>query len=515
MVLTVATLASCTRPSVPTNCNRQDRAPRIMPDYTDVTIPANLCPTNFIVTETGNEAVVRISAGTQAYTYGGDGMKVMIDEEEWTELTAAARGGALTVETYVKEGSQWTAYQPFHIYVAADSIDPYISYRLIPPSYVAYNHLRLAERNLTTFDETIFYDNRQADTSREGQCVNCHSYQNYHTDHMLFHLRHAGAGTIIVDGNDIKKVNLKTDSTISAGVYPAWHPTLPLIAFSTDLTGQTFHTKSQAKIEVQDTESDLILYDVEHNEVTYISALPDELEVFPTWSADGRTLYYCSAHFHATADSTREEELITNYQDIRYNLYSRTFDPATHQFGPPILLYDAAADGMSATLPRTSPDGHYLVFALAPWGCFHVWHPEADIYIMDLHTHDIQPLTALNSDRSESYPTFSSNGRWVMTASRRDDGNYTRPYIAYFDSEDRCHKPFELPQRDPAFYILSLCSYNRPEFMAEPIRHTSQQFAAQSAQAPIRALYQGKESNDSTQTNSESTQTFSRLSATS
>ena len=509
---------SCTSPSVPDTYAMQTRQPYIMPDYTEVTIPCNLCPTNFIVTESGKQAVVRMSAGTTAFTYG-DGMKVMIDPDEWEVLKHEALGGSIKVEVFVKADQGWNAYKPFNIYVAADSIDPYISYRLIPPSYVDYSHLALAQRNLTTFDETVFYDNRPFSTADKGQCVNCHSYQNYHTNRMLFHMRHNNPGTLIVDGDQVKRVNLKTDSTISAGVYPTWHPTLPLIAFSTNLTGQTFHTKDLAKIEVQDLESDLILYDLDRNSISTISALPDQLEVFPTWSADGQTLYYCSAHFAYESDSTREDELITRYKDIHYNIYSRSFDPTTQSFGEPRLIFNADSLNQSATLPRTSPDGRYMVFALAPWGCFHVWHHEADIHIIDLNTMQAQPLSAINSKRSESYPSFSSSGRWLMTASRRDDGNYTRPYIAYFDNTGTCHKPFELPQRDPYHYIYYLNSYNRPEFMIEPVPYTADEFAGHARQQVIKATYNGQQPTDTITTDGthhdEKSTTFTRLSETS
>ena len=93
---------------------------------------------------------------------------------------------------------------------------------------------------------------------------------------------------MLVTNNVPQKIDLKTDSTISAGVYPAWHPTLPLIAYSTNHTGQSFHTRSKAKIEVQDSESDIILYDIEKNEVRLVSSQPNELECFPTWSPDGK-----------------------------------------------------------------------------------------------------------------------------------------------------------------------------------------------------------------------------------
>ena len=477
LVLTLVLIA-CGRPEVPDSYQTESRPPKIMPDYTDVTIPANICPLNFRVFESGKQVVARISVDDLQYTYGNK-MKVLFDEEEWNILLERAKGGKMKVEVFVDEGHQWKAYQPFSIYVAKDDIDPYISYRLIQPAYVAYSDLTIAQRNLTNYDESDIYSNTLVTTPKIGQCINCHSYQNYRTDHMMFHMREGLPGTMIVEGKQLKKVNLKTPEIISAGVYPAWHPTQNLIAYSTNLIGQTFHTKDVAKVEVQDKESDLILYDVSKDEVFTISNDSNELETFPTWSADGNTLYYCSAHFEYQNGSTEDAEIIDSYKNLHYNIYARDFDQQTRTFSERRIIFDAASQNKSATLPRVSPDGKYLVFSLGNFGCFHVWHPEADIWLLNLVTSEAQNLEALNSDRSDSYPSFSSNGRWIMTDSRRDDSNYTRPYIAYFDTDGNCHKAFELPQRDPEFYTLFLRSYNRPEFMTEPVSITPEQFAVE------------------------------------
>jgi hypothetical protein len=119
-----------------------------------------------------------------------------------------------------------------------------------------------------------------------------------------------------------------------------------------------------------------------------------------------------------------------------------------------------------------------MAFAEGGWGCFHIWHPEADIQIIDLNTGKKIDVKALNSSRAESYPVWSSNGRWIMCESRRDDGNYTRPYIAYFDKQGKVHKAFELPQKDPYFYTFFLRSFNRPEFMVEPVKVSAQEFTS-------------------------------------
>ena len=80
------------------------------------------------------------------------------------------------------------------------------------------------------------------------------------------------------------------------------------------------------------------------------------------------------------------------------------------------------------------------------------------------------PLVAANSSDADSYHTWSSNGRWIVFSSRRDDGNFTRPYIAYFDQTGQAHRPFMLPQRDPEYNLLLLKSYNVPELTRSAVR---------------------------------------------
>ncbi len=476
-------LCACGGPSVPQDARMVNAKPTIFPDYTDVTIPANICPMNFMVSD-ADEVVARLTAGGISHTYGKQN-KVIIDQDEWAELLQAARGKSITVELWAKRGGEWAQYKPFAMNVAPDTIDHYLSYRLIEPSYVSYEELHIEQRDLTSFEASDIYNNLMVQTEREAQCINCHSYQNYGTQRMLFHMRESHGGTMVYDDGQLKKVDLKTDSTISAGVYPAWHPTLDLVAFSTNATRQMFYSKSHEKVEVVDMESDLILYDVKNNTVSNIAASPYEMESFPAWSPDGRTLYYCSALFYLTSDNPDDgRELRDRHEDIKYNLYARSFDPQTQQFGEPRLVFDAAAMGKSVTQPRLSPDGQSVVFSLAAYGCFHVWHPDADIWLLDLKNGEAQPLAALNSKRSESYPSFSSNGRWILTASRRDDNNYTRPYISYYDPQGRCHKAFELPQRDPERYTLMLKSFNRPEFMREKVRTNPRTLAEKALEEP-------------------------------
>lgn len=483
-------LAACSsHPSIPASSKDAGSLPRIFPDYRNVTVPCNIAPLNFMLEDKAfSECVARITTPDgNSQTYG-EGRKVIIPEGEWHDMLNAAKGKDLSVEVWGKKGDEWFSFSKFLISIAPEPIDEFISYRLIEPSYLLYNNMSISQRNVTNYDESEIFNNKVACDNPKGQCINCHSYQNYKTDNMLFHVRVTDGGTIIVNDGKPSKVDLKRDNTISAGVYPAWHPTEKLIAFSTNTTRQEFHTANPNKTEVFDLASDLILYDVQKDEVSIVSADTTRLEVFPTWSPDGKYLYYC-------ATLTMDHEVLGNdvrnyYNQIKYNIYRRSFNVKTKTFGNEELVYDAVTNNKSVSLPRISPDGNTIIFAQGQYGCFHIWHHDANIIGLPLNAGlpiatdslglNISKvnLTCMNSKNyAESYPTWSSNGKWIMCASRRADGNYSRVYISYFDG--KCaRKAFMLPQADPEQNTLRLKSYNRPEFMVEPVKNTIDDFRA-------------------------------------
>lgn len=474
LIVAVTSFVACGN-KIPDTFLESSELPRIYPDYTNVTVPVNIAPLTFEADASSDGIVARLTAGEKEVIC--DGALIQPGADEWEELVSAAVGKSINVQVFVRQNDQWTRFKPFEIYVSPDSIDPYISYRLIPPSYSSYRGMSISQRCLENYNEKTVYENLLCMSPEEGQCINCHSYQQYNPERMQFHARHYLGGTVIAYDGKIKKVNMASDSILTAGVYPAWHPWLPLIVYSTNKTMQTFHITNPDKIEVYDTQSDLIAYDVEKNEVTNIEKDPLEFEVFPSWAPDGKTLYYCSAHFEYKDTIEHDFEALHRFKEVKYNIYKKSFDPQTLQFGPRELVFDAASMDKSATLPRVSPDGRYLMFTLGEYGVFHIWHHDADLWMLDLVTGEARNMTEINSLGVESYHSWSSNGKWVVFSSRRYDGNYTRPFFAHIDKNGHGSKPFELPSADPDFHRQFLKSYNVPEFMRGPVTITPQEFA--------------------------------------
>ena len=208
-------LASCGT-KVPDSFIEDEHLPKIYPDYTDVTIPVNIAPLSFQLEQEADEVVTRFSYGDMELVCGG--VKAQPSVDDWHQLTAAAQGHDITVEVFACNGGQWKRFKPFAYHVSADSIDAYLCYRLISPSYVTYEELTLNQRCLETYDEKVMVDNLLCSTEQDGQCVNCHNFQQYNPERMLFHARQNHGGTIMVYDGKVSKVNMRNDSLLSAGL---------------------------------------------------------------------------------------------------------------------------------------------------------------------------------------------------------------------------------------------------------------------------------------------------------
>jgi len=427
-----------------------DQLPEIFPDYTEITIPKNISPLNFRIK--GNcTKVYAVFKGDKELTVKGKN-KIIIPVGKWKSLIN--KKGEIKVTVKVKIDGKWIEYKPYSIYISDDEIDYGLCYRRIFPGYGAYNKMGLYQRELATFNESVLIEN----TILPGSCINCHSFAKGDPQKMQFHIRGKNGGTVIRVGESTKIVNLKNSVTKSC-VYPYWHPSGKYIVYSVNEIKQIFHNIPDIILDVYDLESDIVIYDVEKKELILHPILmkDTQYETFPVFSADGKKIFFCSA------DSVKISTL-KDFTEIKYSLCSINFDPKTGNVGDTITtLYNG--EGASVAFPRPSYDGKYIMFTRSAYGNFTIWHKDSDLWILDLRSNKIRPLNELNSDDTESYHSWSASSNWVVFSSRRNNGLYTRPYLAHIDSNGVFSKPFILPQKDPDFYIGMLQSYNIPEFV--------------------------------------------------
>ena len=423
----------------------------LWPDYMNVTVPVGIAPLNFCYT--ASDGPVPVTTFTyEDMSISIKGREVVWKEKEWKRLLEAAKGGDIIVKSSVLDEA-WT------IHVSEDEIDYGINYRLLAPGYEVYSKMGIYERSLADYKEKALIENTQFDG-----CVNCHAYNRGNPENYSLHIRGQHGATLLNIDGQMQAYNTKTDSTLGFCVYPYWHPDGNHIAYSSNNTRQGFHVLADKLIEVFDLDSDLQVYDVRAN--TLISAASikkaEVWETFPAFSADGKTLYFCAATPRPIPAETDQ---------IRYNLCSVSFDPVTGCIGSEIdTLVFAEGLGKSVSFPKPSYDGKFLVYTLSDYGNFSIWHHEADLWILDLATGESRPMSKANSADTESYHSWSSNSRWMMFSSRRDDGLYTRLYFTHIDENGQESKPFMLPQKHPLHYYSYMNrSYNVPEFVTGPV----------------------------------------------
>ena len=491
-------LASCS--TTVENAKQETAQPSIYPDYLGVTIPVNIAPLNFSMADDEALLVDAVITNRQGHTLHSQGDDAVdFDLDDWHALLADTRGDSLTVTVSAKYDDGWHTYRPFALYVSPDSIDYGLCYRLIEPGYEVWSKMGIYERNLSSFDESALIENTQF----EG-CVNCHSFNRGNPADMSLHirgphgatlLRHNGQRSMVNGQWSMAAYNTKTPQTLGLCVYPYWHPSGRYIAYSTNTTRQLFHSADRNRIEVFDEASDIQVYDVEKNELILSTLVKQDsvYETFPVFSADGRSLYFCAARALPQVDQSEQSAKSAVLLDsIRYNLFRIDFDPDTGTFGDHIdTIIDAASQGKSISFPRPSYDGRFLCYTLSDYGQFSIWHHEADLWLLDLSQTDEpmvngqwsmvngpRPMTGANSDDTESFHNWSSNSRWLVFSSRRDDGLFTRPYFCHVDTDGHVSKAFMLPQRHPRqFYRDRFFSFNVPEFIISPTRFDGRQAA--------------------------------------
>ena len=429
---------SCT--PTPTDVAAQDALPPIYPDYCDVTIPENIAPLNFLIRE--DCEAIEVKAGE--LTLNASGNEAVFDIDDWKELMQQAADKELEVTVTARVRGRWIQYKPFHWRVVSDKIDPYLTYRLIEPDYEIWNNIQIQQRCIENFDVNALGHYEQL----ENRCMNCHTYASQNPELSMMYVRGPGGGAILNRNGELSKLN------IPGSVYFGFSPSGRYITYSTQKIIPAFHSDPSKRLEVYDATSNVFVADMEHQRIISSPLLSDSLkfETFPTFSPDGKYIYYCAA------DSV---SLPTDIKSLQYRLVRIPFDEATGTIGTQVDTLSTSES--SVCHPRISPDGRFLLYTIADYGTFPIWHPEADLQMMDLAAGAVDSLQIVNSQKSDTYHSWSSNSRWFVFASKRDDGLYGKPYFCYIDKEGKAHKPFCLPQERPAFYDNNLKSFNAPE----------------------------------------------------
>lgn len=457
-IIAILLLAGVLDACMPGNVARTGEPAPIYPDYTDIVVPENIAPLNFMLRESVSRVLVCVDDRIIASSHGSS---IRFSPSRWRSLMDGNVGGSIGVRVLAKNKDGWKEYNTFSWSVSGDRVDPYLTYRLIEPDYEAYNNIVLQQRCVENFSTDDFSDFNVIG----NKCMNCHTYAGQDPDNTMFYVRGQGGGAFLNRSGSLTKLAIRGEDMVSGSVYFGFSPSKRYICFSSNKIIPAYHSQPRRRMEVFDTRSDVYVADLENRSIIRSPLLEDSgvMETFPTFSPDGAYIYYCAA----PQLDTITLDLLEN---VHYSLCRIGFDEASGTIGTQVdTIYSASSEGGSVCHPRISPDGRFLCFSVADYGTFPLWHSESDLMLMDLRSGSIVPMDQANSDQSDTYHSWSSNSRWIVFASKRGDGVYGKPYFTHVDTDGNCSKAFVLPQKHPGYYDNLLTSFNAPEMGRGPL----------------------------------------------
>ncbi len=440
------------------NARPASRPPRIHPDYGGLVVPPNIAPLNFRVEESGDLFFVRVRSrrGTPAEVLSRSG-DVVIPPAAWRRLLAENRGEALSIDVFARSGGAWWRYEALTNQIAEEEIDSHLAYRLLKPDALYYRKIGIYQRCLETYDESPVLDGRWFG----GGCVHCHAFNERNPSRLSINFRGAyGDGSLFVEDGRIHTVAGRLG-------HAAWHPSGKVVAFSRFDIQLFYHTARLQTRDAMDSDSQLLYYRLDSRTLKTPASIADlaQLETQPSWSPDGKYLYFASA---PKLWPDYESFPMKHHDQVRYDLKRVRYDVETDQWGVVETVLPAARTGKSNVNPRISPDGRFLLFSMCDHGNFALYQPESDLCLLDLESGEYRKLEC-NSEFAESWHSWSSNGRWIVFSTKRPTGIFTRLHLCYVDRAGRASKPFILPQREPGYYDDFLPMYTMPEFMIGPL----------------------------------------------
>lgn len=448
-----------------TGCSKDSsESGSIFPEYDDITIPCNIAPLNFRIDGT-KRISVKVTGANGEYEFKSRGPLFKFPAKKWKHMLEAEKGGTLKADVVYKfKGRGHAGVKSLTWTVSSDSIDKYLSYRLIEPAYEVWSGIQTVERDMEGFTARVIGDNRNAGKC----CMNCHTSNGSGTSFM--HLRGANGGTILNREGKLTKLNTKTDNTGNT-VYGDISRDGRYGVFTAADIKFAIHSRIDKRMEVYDSGSDLVVLDFDNLTVTDSPAVKgtEYQETFPCFSSDGKTIFFCRAVHHEQPDSTTS---------MHYDIAAIQFDPSTGKMGDKVVTVIPAGEKLSFSHLKCSPDGKWLMATVAEYGTFPIWHAESDNWLINLRTGAIDRMDAANAYGADTYHSWSSNSRWVVFASKRDDGVYGRPYIVHIDENGKAGKAFVLPQRDPDVYRTTMKSFNLPEMFTAPEDYGTHDVAA-------------------------------------
>jgi hypothetical protein len=343
------------------------------------------------------------------------------------------------------------ASESVHFRISRDRADNFIVYRLVSPPFSSSKTPDLFIRDIRKDEPKLFL------SARREYCVNCHSFSSKQGNRgkLSLQVRSMAPGEkklpVYVGVYDIDRhtgFRVQLPFEIQMTTYMAWSPDHTKLAFSAN---QKIAALKPVLYETQlagMATSDIAVYDLTRDEAFLLPAAsdPNMLEVYPRWSPDGTRIVFSRG------------PVGPHPAHVIYDLYEVPLDAGRESAARPIE--GAVNNGRSNYFPRFSPDGKWFSFCQCDGG--DLIRSSSDIYLMrgDLKG----PARRLECNvpyAADSWHSWSSNGRWLVWASKREGGIYAYLYLTHIDEYGHDSPAIRLPITERPH-----ASFNIPEFVA-------------------------------------------------
>ncbi len=356
-------------------------------------------------------------------------------------------------------------------------LDNIIVYRLVSPLFHPQKTPDIYYRHVDSFKRRLFV------AGKDIYCTNCHFFPKRadirpEEERLAIAVRDQlpsrkamGKAKRILGIYDFATGKGKTFGINS--FFMSWSPDGKKVAVT---MGRTVSIRPCITLETQQffvLGSDIYIVDVDNNRVRPLrgASEPDYMENFPTWSPDGKYIIFCRSR------EPKRGALDT----IRFNLYRIPYKNG--KGGKAIPIKGASFNGKSNYAPRYSPDGKWVVFNQADSAS--LVEPTSDLWIFPADMSAPPRELECNVDYAmDSWHSWASNSRWLLFASKRDDGVFARIYITEIDDNGHASPPVRLPLRDDPM----MC-FNVPEFLKYDKEINHEKILKEITKRPVNAIY--------------------------
>lgn len=376
------------------------------------------------------------------------------DAETWNAIKESGTGDWIDLELRgcLVQGRQRKGDEVYvdsvRLRVSEHPADPIIVYRLVSPLFHGSKTPHVYYRDIGTFEVRMFLP------SNGLYCTNCHVFPGSPTLEqkdltLAIAVRESFKGLRILGMYHFDSQRAKTLSINS--FFMSWHPESGKIAVT---GGDSISSRPLITLETQEFDvllADILIVDSKTLKAEPLpgASEPTYMETFPTWSPDGKTMVFSRAP---------EVHMLERLAEVKYDLYRVPYNDGNGGVATPIE--GASQNGMSNFAARYSRDGKWIVFNKADSST--LVKPTAHLWILSTEEGALPRKLECNCEYAmDSHHSWSSNSRWLLFSSKRDDGIFARVYLTEIDEEGHASPPVALPALDDD---IMMC-YNVPEFL--------------------------------------------------